>query len=80
MANKSVSTGGDDTRATPQGTPPFLSGNQRQGSFQSLPLLLSDHDEAPVLYRRPVPPGCSCLLQNPQETKRNVNTHPDSGP
>lgn len=33
MGNKSVSTGVDDTRGTPQGAHPFCRGNQRQGSF-----------------------------------------------
>lgn len=52
MGNKSVSTGVDDTRGTPQGAHPFRCGHQGLGSFHSLPLLLSDQDEAPLLERR----------------------------
>lgn len=33
MGNKSVSTGVDDTRGTPQGAHPFCCGHQGQGSF-----------------------------------------------
>lgn len=48
MGNKSVSTGVDDTRGTPQGAHPFCCGRQGQRSFHSLPLLLSDQAEAPT--------------------------------
>lgn len=48
MGNKSVSTGVDDTRGTPEGAHPFRRGHQGLGSFHSLPLLLSDQDEAPA--------------------------------
>lgn len=74
MGNKSVSTGVDDTRGTPQGAHPFCRGHQGQGSFHSLPLLLSDQGEAPTPYRHQVtlrfPAACT---QIPWKTTRNVN-------
>ncbi len=65
MGNKSVSTGVDDTRGTPQGAHPFCCGHQGQGSFHSLPLLLSDQGKAPT-------PEAS------SHTRRSCCTHPDA--
>lgn len=56
MGNKSVSTGVDDTRVTPQGAASILLWPSGKGVFSSLPLLLSDQGEAPTPYRHQVTP------------------------
>lgn len=65
MGNKSVSTGVDDTRGTPQGAHPFRCGHQGLGSFHSLPLLLSDQDEAPA-------PGAAAFRLHASKCEANV--------
>lgn len=75
MGNKSVSTGVDDTRGTPQGAHPFCGGHQGQGSFHSLPLLLSDQGEAPTPWASSHTSLSCCTHPNPWKTKRSVNIH-----
>lgn len=53
MAYKSVSPDTDDAGGTPRGAHPFPRDHQGQGSFHSLPLLLSDQGgEASTLKRQ----------------------------